>query len=129
WVGERLGVGHWGYLVGFAVLPWVLVAAARLRSEGTGATAVVATLTVSALAGSTPGVLAVILAVVVVLIPGRPGRPSLRSLAIVIATGLLANASWWYPYLRSAPHASDPDGASAFAAAAATPFGPVGSLV
>lgn len=129
WVGERLGIGHWGYLVGFALLPWVLLAAARLRSSGKGAAALVVTLTASALAGSTPGVLATLLAAVVVLTPGQPGRPRPRHLAIVVGTALLANASWWYPFLRSASHAADPDGASAFAAAADTPFGPLGSLL
>lgn len=128
WVGERLGIGHWGYLVGFALLPWVLVAAARLRSSGKGVTALVVTLTASALAGSTPGILATVLAVVVVLVPGGPVRPRARHLAIVVGTALLANASWWYPFLRSASHVADPDGASAFAAAADTPFGVLGSL-
>lgn len=129
WVGERLGIGHWGYLVGFALLPWVLVAAARLRSSGKGVAPLVATLTASALAGSTPGVLATLLATVVVLVPGRPGRPRARHLAIVVGTALLANAAWWYPFLRSASHEADPEGASAFAAAADTPFGPLGSLL
>ncbi|NYF99603.1 hypothetical protein [Janibacter cremeus] len=128
WVGERLGIGHWGYLVGFALLPWVLAAAARLRSSGKGVAALVATLTASALAGSTPGVIATILAAVVVLLPGGPGRPRPRHLAIVVGTALLANASWWYPFLRSASHAADPDGARAFAAAGDTPFGALGSL-
>ncbi len=129
WVGERLGIGHWGYLVGFALLPWVLVAAARLRSSGKGVAPLVATLTASALAGSTPGVLATLLATVVVLVPGGPGRPRARHLAIVVGTALLANAAWWYPFLRSASHEADPEGASAFAAAADTPFGPLGSLL
>lgn len=129
WVGERLGIGHWGYLVGFALLPWVLVAAARLRSSGKGAAGLVVTLTASALAGSTPGVLATILAAVVVLQPGGPGRPRPRDLGVVVGTALLANAAWWYPFLRSASHVADPDGASAFAAAGDTPFGVLGSLV
>src|SRR5699024_3961622 len=34
WVGERLGIVHWGYLLGFALLPWVLLTAARYRSTG-----------------------------------------------------------------------------------------------
>ncbi|WP_338747775.1 hypothetical protein [Janibacter alittae] len=129
WVGERLGIGHWGYLVGFALLPWVLVAAARLRSSGKGVAALVVTLTASALAGSTPGIIATILAAVVVLVPGGSVPPHPRHLAIVAGTALLANASWWYPFLRSASHAADPAGASAFAATADTPFGALGSLL
>ncbi len=129
WVGERLGIGHWGYLVGFALLPWVLIAAARLRSTGRGAPALVAALTASALAGSTPGVVATLLAGVVVLVPGSPGPPQVRHAALVAGVALLANAAWWYPFLRAGSHSADPDGASAFAAAADTPFGALGSLV
>lgn len=129
WVGERLGIGHWGYLLGFALLPWVLAAAARLRRTGSGAPALVATLTASALAGSTPGVLATLLALVVILTPGgrAPVRPT--QALLVVGISLLANAAWWYPFLRAAPRAADPEGVTAFAAAADTPFGVVGSLI
>lgn len=129
WVGERLGIGHWGYLLGFALLPWVLIAAARLRSTGAGTPALVVALTAAALGGSTPGVLATLLAVPVVLVPGEPDRPRARHLGIVVGTSLLANAAWWFPFLRAASRAADPGGASAFAAAGDTPFGVVGSLV
>lgn len=129
WVGERLGIGHWGYLLGFALLPWVLIAAARLRSTGAGAPALVVALTAAALGGSTPGVLATLLAGLVVLVPGGPDRPRLRHLGIVVVTSLLANAAWWFPFLRAASRAADPGGASAFAAAGDTPFGAVGSLL
>lgn len=128
WVGERLGIGHWGYLLGFALLPWVLLAAARLRSTGAGAPALVATLTAAALGGSTPGVLATLLASLVVLVPG-PERPRIRHLGIVLGTALLANAAWWWPFLRAASRTADPGGAGAFSSAGDTPFGPVGSLV
>lgn len=129
WVGERLGIGHWGYLLGFALLPWVLIAAARLRSTGSGTPALVVALTAAALGGSTPGVLATLLAGLVVLVPGGPDRPRARQLGIVIGTSLLANAAWWFPFLRAASRAADPGGASAFAAAGDTPFGVVGSLL
>ncbi|WP_435198659.1 hypothetical protein [Janibacter sp. GS2] len=129
WVGERLGIGHWGYLLGFALLPWVLLAAARVRSTGTGVPALVVTLTLAALGGSTPGVLATLVAVLVVLVPGGPRRPRARHLGIVLGVAVLANAAWWWPFLRVASRAADPGGASAFAAAADTPFGALGSLV
>lgn len=128
WVGERLGIGHWGYLLGFAMLPWVLSAATRVRHRRGRALLVVA-LTAAALGGSTPGVLATVLATVTVVCIGGPLRAVLRDLAIVIGTSLLANAAWWWPFLRSAPKAADAQGADAFAAGADTPFGVVGSLV
>lgn len=129
WVGERLGIGHWGYLLGFALLPWVLLAAARLRTTGAGVPALVAALTAAALGGSTPGVLATLLAALVVLAPGGELRPRPGHLGIVVGTALLANAAWWWPFLRTSSRAADPDGASAFSAGADTPFGALGSLV
>ncbi len=129
WVGERLGIGHWGYLLGFALLPWVLLAAGRVRSTGAGLPALLVALTAAALGGSTPGVLATLLAVLVVLVPGGPARPRARSLAAVLGISLLANAAWWWPFLRASSRTADPGGASAFSSAGDTPFGPLGSLV
>ena len=129
WLGERLGIGHWGYVVGAALLPWVLVAATRVRSGPRGVAALVATLTTASLWGSTPGVLATLLALVTVLCLGGPLRLLARDLALVAGVALLANAAWWWPFLRAASRAADPAGTSAFAAGADTPFGIVGSLV
>src|SRR5699024_4920526 len=55
--------------------------------------------------------------------------PRGRHVAIVLGTSLLANAAWWWPFLRAGSRAADPEGASAFAAGADTPFGTLGSLV
>lgn len=128
WVGERLGIGHWGYVIGFALLPWVLHAAAQVREGRGGWPALVAALTASALGGSTPGVLATLLALLVVVAPGGSTRPRLRDPALVLAVSLLANAAWWWPFLRASSRLADPGGASAFAAAADTPLGVLGSL-
>src|SRR3546814_16542192 len=35
-VVERLVLGHWPVLVGYAVLPWLVIAARRARSTGPG---------------------------------------------------------------------------------------------
>lgn len=130
WVGERLGIGHWGYLIGFALLPWVLLAAARLRRREPGATTgLLGSLTVAALGGSTPGVLATLLALVVLLVPVPGHRVRLRPLLPVLAVSLAANAAWWWPFLTASSKAADPGGAAAFAARADTPFGVGGSLL
>lgn len=128
WVGERLGIGHWGYLLGFALLPWVLAAATRVRTAR-GRALLAAGLTAAALGGSTPGVLATLVAAVTVLcVPGSLGR-RLRDLGAVAGIALLANAAWWWPFLRASSHAADAGGAAAFAAGADTPFGVPGSLI
>ncbi len=130
WVGERLGIGHWGYLIGFALLPWVLLAAARLRRGEPGATAsLLVSLTGAALGGSTPGVLATLLALVVLLVSVPGHRIRQRPLWPVLAISLAANAAWWWPFLTASSKAADPGGAAAFAARADTPFGVVGSLL
>lgn len=129
WVGERLGIGHWGYLLGFALLPWVLLAAARVRSTGHGIPALMVALTAASLGGSTPGVIATLLAGIAVVVPGGPERPRAGHLGVVLGTSLLANAAWWWPFLRASSRAADAGGAGAFAAAGDTPFGAIGSLV
>lgn len=128
WVGERLGIGHWGYLLGFALLPWVLVAATRVRTSR-GLALLAATLTAAALGGSTPGVLATLVAAVTVLSLDGSIRLRSRDLALVAGISLLANAAWWWPFLRASSHAADAGGAAAFAAGADTPFGVLGSLL
>lgn len=127
WVGERLGIGHWGYLVGFAVLPWVLHAAARV-GERRGRAALFVGLTGAALCGSTPGVLATLVALVTVTCVDGSIRVQLLRQAQVLGAALLANAAWWWPFLRAAPRSADALGASAFAAASDSPLGVVGSL-
>lgn len=128
WIGERLGIGHWGYLIGFALLPWVLVAASRVRDRR-GRALLVVSLTAAALGGSTPGVLATLLAVVTVAALDGTVRQRAKALALVISVAALANAAWWWPFLRSAPRSADVAGTSAFASGADTPFGVVGSLL
>lgn len=132
WVGERLGIGHWGYLVGYALLPWVLAAAARLRSGERARLATAGAVAVAALGGSTAGVLATLLAVAVLLVPGGPPVPWRRraaDLGVVLLVAVTADAAWWWPFLTAASRAADPTGAAAFAAAADTPFGVVGSVL
>lgn len=129
WLGERLGIGHWGYVLGAALLPWVLAAASRRRGDLRSPAGLVLALTLASLGGSTPGVLATLLAVTVVAVGGGPLRLVVRDLSVVVVTALLANAAWWWPFLRASSRAADPGGASAFAAGADTPLGVLGSLL
>lgn len=130
-VAERLAIGHWGFLLGYAVVPWAADAAWRWRtgrSGGLGRTALA--LTAAAATGSTGSLYAVL----VIAVVGAPAvvrsRRRVRQLAVIAAVTLAVNAPWWWPYLTLAPSGSaDPTGVTAFAARADTPWGVVGSVL
>ena len=132
YVTERLAQGHWALLLGYALLPFVLTAAAGMRAGRPGATA----RTVLALGGAaltpTGGLLAVALAATVVGWPGRrrgEANPT-RALTRVVLAGVVLNAPWWLPgLLHPAAGRSDPAGVAAFAARSDTWAGTAGSLL
>ena len=113
---ERLLLGQWALLLGWAVLPWAVRAAFDWRQGEPGWRAVAA-LSVAALGGAN-SLLLVGLAVVVC------GKP-LRALG---ATAVLA-LPWAVPGLLQDQVAGDPRGVAAFAANSDSPFGVVGSLL
>lgn len=133
YLAERLAIGHWGFLLGYAVLPWVLWAAASVREGAPRSRSRLAvTLVVAAATGSTGAVLAVLLTLVVLLLPGVP-RPAVQRWADVgsaLLVAVLANAPWWWPFLTAGEgFPADADGVAAFMARADTPFGVLGSLL
>ncbi len=70
-VYERLAIGHWALLCGYAALPWVMSGAVRVRDSLPGAVpALGVPVLVAAWTSPTGGVLAAVLATAVVL--GRP---------------------------------------------------------
>lgn len=133
WVGERIGIGHWGYLMGYAMLPWVLAAAARLVQEASpeersrARWLLLGTLTVAALGGSTAAVLATGLAVITLAVARASWRRRIAEAALVVGVSAVVNASWWWPFLTAGSRAADPAGVATFAARADTPFGILGS--
>lgn len=132
WEGERLAIGHWGYLWGYAGLVWALVGAMAWRRRGPRGsdledggdgdgrlprpqTTVVIALVMSALSGSTGGVLVAGALVVLLAWPG-PHRPSWRRWIVGVVAWVALNAAWWFPFLSLAPtNAADSWGVSAFA--------------
>ncbi|MBA4608748.1 hypothetical protein H1W00_09715 [Aeromicrobium sp. Marseille-Q0843] len=129
WVAERLAIGHWGYLLGYASLFWVVRTAGRLRrgESPTGALGVVMAL--AGLSGSTGAVLAVVTATAVLLAGSRWPR-AWRAWGWAMAVSVLVAASWWFPFLRSqASSSADSAGVEAFAARGDTPWGMVGSVL
>lgn len=142
YVAERLVIGHWTFLLGYALLPWVLgaaLAARRGASDGPGGAAdgarpgplapLLLWLGAAALAGSTSALLATGTALAVLAVPGR-GRRSMPRVAAVLGFAVLLNASWLVPALsRPGGVPADAGGVPAFAARADTPLGLLGSLL
>ncbi|MCU1599483.1 MAG: hypothetical protein JWO22_192 [Frankiales bacterium] len=113
---ERLLLGQWALLLGWAVLPWAVRAALDWR-RGAPGWGTAAALSIAALGGAN-SLLLVGLAVVVC---GRPWKA-------LGATALLS-LPWAVPGLLQHQVAGDPRGVAAFAANSDSPFGVVGSLL
>ncbi|WSG03263.1 hypothetical protein OG989_05945 [Micromonospora sp. NBC_01740] len=124
YLAERLLIGHWGLLLAYASLPWLVLAVIRLRAGGRRALPLL--VLAAALAAVTPTGGLIALAATVVLVPRR-GRG--RVGAIAIAVVLLLNAPWLVAAaLTRADARTDPDGVAAFAARAENWSGALGAL-
>ncbi|MFI6042245.1 hypothetical protein ACIA8C_11460 [Nocardia sp. NPDC051321] len=122
YVAERLLQGHWSLLAGYAALPWVALAAYRIRTDGTaGAWAGLAGCL--AAAGLTPTG-ALLAGITALSLAGR------RRLAGVLALLIVASGPWLTATALSgaASEPSDPAGIAAFAARAEPGLGTLGSL-
>lgn len=129
-VAERLLLGQWAMLLGYAGLPWVVGASVRLAEvrPGAGLAGLVRALVPAAVGGFSSVVLTALTAGPVALTarPRTPGwwaRAGLFALALVVVS-----LPWLLPSLASGA-GTDPAGVSAFAARSDTPFGVVGSLL
>ncbi len=125
-VAERLILGQWALLLGYAGLPWVLrslcYGAERIRLGRLAAAFIPA-----AVGGFTAICLSALVAVPAAL--SRGGRPEeFRRLAVVLLVLVVASLPWLVPALLVPVH-TDPNGADIFAARADTPFGRAGSLL
>lgn len=129
WVAERLAIGHWGYLLGYAALFWVVRAAGRVRRGEPAAGSLGVVMALAGLSGSTGAVLAVVMATAVLLAGSRWPR-AWRAWGWAMLVSVLVAASWWFPFLRSdASSSADSAGVEAFAARGDTPWGMVGSVL
>ncbi|MGI5269360.1 hypothetical protein ACQEUU_09435 [Nonomuraea sp. CA-218870] len=137
YVAERLLIGQWALLLGYAGLPWVVHALCRGRR-----------LAVSLLPAATGGFAAMLVTVVTALpvaaLARRPARAGAAEgdgaggdhrgrWARVLRAGVVLGAfclPWLVPaVLRPHGLAGDPVGVEAFASRADTPFGTLGSLL
>ena len=141
-VAERLIIGQWALLLGYAGLPWVLRAALALRSgpswRATGRLALAllpaaaggfAAMTISALVALPAAALSAARPAARRPPPRGPGPAGgwWRPVAITLAVTGVASLPWLIPSLLR-PVYADPAGVAAFAARADTPFGSAGSL-
>jgi hypothetical protein len=120
-VAERLLLGHWALLLGYAALPLVVAAAAR----GGDHRRLVLALLPAAIGGFAAWAVSGLVALVVAGY-GRRVRPVLVTAAILLVVAL----PWLVPsLLRATDTPADGAGVAAFAARADTPFGTLGSLL
>lgn len=129
YVFERFAIGHWGLLVGYAALPWVLTSALAVRRDTASALpgalpGLVLGLAVAAVGSPTGGLLAGMAALVVIA-----GSDRLRSALAVVAAVVLVNLPWLAPAVLNNAGTSDSAGVAAFAARSDTPWGLPASLL
>lgn len=94
WVAERLLMGQWAILAGYLLLPWVALAALRMRRDlRAGAAPVAVLLVLSAVCSPSSGVMA---ALVVIVLGTRRSAAHLAAAAGLVVT---ANLSWLLPSL------------------------------
>jgi hypothetical protein len=124
YVGERLIIGQWALLLGYAGLPWVLKA---VLSPDQAPWRWAARLCLS-LVPAVIGGFAAMTITALVLVPAAAFTRSARRVAIALAALAAGCLPWLIPALQHTVYV-DPAGVAAFAARADTPFGSVGSLV
>lgn len=92
WVVERLSIGQWATVAGYALLPWVVLSAWELRDHPSRWGGTFVQLVLSATCSPSSGVTAVLVATVVVL-----AAPSRRALLVLAGCAVLANLLWALP--------------------------------
>ena len=124
YVAERLIIGQWALLLGYAGLPWVLKVVISPNGAAWRWTGRLCLSLVPAVIGG----FAAMAITALVLVPAALLTRSARRAAIALAVLAAGCLPWLIPSLQH-PVYADPAGVSAFAARADTPFGSVGSLL
>jgi hypothetical protein len=124
YVGERLIIGQWALLLGYAGLPWVLRAVLAPDLASRRGAARLGLCLLPAVVGGFAAMAITALVVVPAVLLSRSARRAAVALAVLAAGSL----PWFIPALLH-PVYADPAGVAAFAARADTPFGTVGSLL
>jgi hypothetical protein len=124
-VAERLAIGQWTILLGYAVLSWLALTALGRGPAAPAMLGVTGCLAAGSLGGANG--LVVALPFALAAIAGR-GRGAARRLALVCLTGAGLVAVWALPSLVAGV-SGDPSGAEAFAPRADVPGPTVVSLI
>ena len=123
YVAERLIIGQWALLLGYAGLPWVLQAVLSLDDGKRGVGRLALALLPAVIGGFAAMAITALVAVPVAVSTRRP-----RTVAVALAALAVGSLPWLIPSVLHTVYA-DPVGVAAFSARADTPFGTVGSLV
>ena len=124
YVAERLIIGQWALLLGYAGLPWVLRAVISPNEASWRWTARLCLSLIPAVIGG----FAAMTITALVLVPAVLFTRSARRAAIALSVLVAGCLPWLIPSLRHTVYV-DPRGVAAFAARADTPFGSAGSLL
>ena len=124
YLGERLIIGQWALLLGYAGLPWVLRAVLSPNEAPWRWTARLCLSLVPAVIGGFEAMAITAL----VLVPAVLLPPNPRRMAVSFGALAVGSLPWLIPSLQH-PVYADPAGVAAFAARADTPFGSLGSLL
>jgi hypothetical protein len=128
-VFERLAIGHWALLCGYAALPWVVAGALRFARDGkVGWPGLFIASSVAAWTSPSGGVIAALCAMAVLL--ADPGGRRIQRFLVAAVTVLAVNLPWLIPGILATSGAPvDTTGASAFAARSDTPLGDLASVL
>jgi hypothetical protein len=124
YVGERLIIGQWALLLGYAGLPWVLRAVLAPGLDSRRGVARLGLTLLPAVAGG----FAALAVTALVAIPAALLSRSPRRAGVVLTALAVGSLPWLIPSLLH-PVYVDPASVAAFASRADTPFGTLGSLL
>jgi hypothetical protein len=124
WVVERLSIGQWATVSGYAVLPWVVLAAWQARDDARRWQGLFVVLALSALCSPSSGVTAVLVASAV-------AATRWPALGAVVVAGCVANAPWVVPALSlgGGVDLTGGDGFASFGAAGESSLGVLASVL
>jgi hypothetical protein len=129
YVAERLLIGQWATLLGYAGLPWVLVALTRPAvSLARRSTRLVVALLPAAVGGFAAMATSALVVLPAAALQRSGTRNRLRTLGAAVGVLALLSLPWLVPALTRAVRTS-PAAVPLFAARADTPFGTVGSVL